>query len=115
MTTESHLALMSLMNDIEAPTKTYRSALRKAWATETDSPENNAAKAKGNAALEEIEGIVRQWVVKHPVTDLCGFSRGGYDPCARPAGHVEAYCSNASGTQYFLGPDRDPATAPPAA
>jgi len=66
MTTERHLNLMSLMNDIEAPTKTYRSALRKAWATETDSPANNAAKAKGNAALEEIEDVVREWVANHP-------------------------------------------------
>lgn len=69
MTTERHIAVMSLMNDIEAPTKTYRSALRKAWRTATDSAENNAAKDKGNTALEEIEGIVRDWVANHPQTD----------------------------------------------
>lgn len=68
-TTERHIAVMGLMNDIEAPTKTYRSALRKAWRTATDSPENNAAKAKGNAALKEIEAIVREWVANHPQTD----------------------------------------------
>lgn len=69
MTTERHLNLMSLMNDIEAPTKIYRSALRKAWNTQTDSSENTAAKAKGNTALEEIETVVRDWVAKHPVCD----------------------------------------------
>lgn len=68
MTTERHIAVMSLVNDAEAPLKTYRSALRKAWRTASDSPENNAAKAKGNAALEEIEGIVREWVANHPQT-----------------------------------------------
>jgi hypothetical protein len=104
-TTERHLALMSLMNDIEVPTKIYRSALRKAWSTETDSPENNAAKDKGNIALEEIEGIVRDWVANHPDARLCGFTRAGYDPCARPAGHVEAYCRNAAETQFFLRED----------
>jgi len=70
MTTERHIAAMGLMNDIEAPTKIYRSALRKAWNTATDSDENKAAKAKGNAALEEIEGIVREWLGNHPQTDV---------------------------------------------
>lgn len=69
MTTERHIAVMSLMNDIEAPTKTYRSALRKAWRTATDSDENKAAKSKGNTALEEIESTVREWVANHPQTD----------------------------------------------
>lgn len=69
MTTERHIAVMGLMNDIEAPTKTYRSALRKAWRTATDSSENQGAKAKGNAALEEIEGTVREWVANHPHTE----------------------------------------------
>lgn len=78
MTSTRVLAVMGLMTDIEAPTKTYRSALRKAWRTATDSPENKAAQARGNAALLEIEGIVREWVAKHPAADAEPFTQYGF-------------------------------------
>jgi hypothetical protein len=65
-TTERHIAVMRLMTDLEAPTKTYQAAVRKAWRTASDSPENLAAITKGNAALLEIERIVRDWTAAHP-------------------------------------------------
>lgn len=104
-TTERHIAVMRLMEAIEAPTKTYNACLRKAWRTATDSDENDAAIDKGNAALLEVEAAVRQWVAEHPEAPeapLCGYERDGYGPCARPAGHPEAYCRDAAQNQYFL-------------
>jgi hypothetical protein len=102
MTTERHLAVMRLMEAIEAPTKTYNAAVRKAWRTATDSDENKAAITKGNAALLEIEAAVRQWVTDHPEVESCGHTVGENGPCARPAGHPGAYCRDATGTQRFL-------------
>ena len=60
------LGLMALMRDIEKPSACYNRAVRRAWQTLTDSPENDAAQARGNAALLEIEQAVRAWVAKHP-------------------------------------------------
>ncbi|MFJ8446861.1 hypothetical protein [[Kitasatospora] papulosa] len=60
------LALMSLMRDIEKPSGVYNRAVRRAAQTLTDSPENEAAQARGNAALLEIEQAVRAWVAKYP-------------------------------------------------
>jgi hypothetical protein len=41
---------------------------------------------------------------------LCGRTQSvtgeTYRPCARPAGHREAYCRSADGNAYFLAPDR---------
>lgn len=41
---------------------------------------------------------------------LCGRTESvagqTYPPCARPAGHREAYCRSADGTAYFLAVDR---------
>lgn len=37
---------------------------------------------------------------------LCGKTRAtdgnNYPPCARPAGHIEAYCRNATRNAYFI-------------
>ena len=37
---------------------------------------------------------------------LCGKTQANdgttYPPCARPAGHIEAYCRNATRTAYFI-------------
>jgi hypothetical protein len=66
MTTDRHLTVMALMNDIEDPVKTYHRCLRRAAATLTDSPEYEAAVKRGNTALLDIERAVRQWVAKHP-------------------------------------------------
>lgn len=60
------LALMALMRDIEKPSACYNRAVRRAAQTLTDSPENDAAQARGNAALLEIEQAVRAWTAKHP-------------------------------------------------
>ncbi|MET7956358.1 hypothetical protein ABZT07_20620 [Streptomyces sp. NPDC005317] len=66
MTSTRILGLMALMRDIEKPSACYNRAVRRAWQTLTDSPENEAAQARGNAALLEIEKAVRTWVSKHP-------------------------------------------------
>ncbi|MGW2837345.1 hypothetical protein ACWCWD_06490 [Streptomyces sp. NPDC001493] len=68
MTSDRILRVMALMRDIEKPSGRYFRAVRRAWQTDTDSPENKAAQARGNAALLEIEGSVRAWVAKHPDT-----------------------------------------------
>ncbi|MFE5895861.1 hypothetical protein ACFQ67_00270 [Streptomyces sp. NPDC056488] len=62
-------ALNALMRRLEDPLEIYNRCLRKAWRTLTDSPENNAAQAKGNAALLEIEQAIRQWVAEYPVVE----------------------------------------------
>ncbi|MFD9752640.1 hypothetical protein [[Kitasatospora] papulosa] len=67
MTSPRILDLMALMRDIEKPSACYNRAVRRASQTLTDSPENDAAQARGNAALLEIETAVRDWVAKHPV------------------------------------------------
>lgn len=108
MTTERHIAVMGLMNDIEAPAKTYRSALRKAWRTATDSPENSAAKAKGNAALLEIEAIVRQWIAAHPQTQTdqrtpCSIPECDVDGTGEPCSRHEREDSHVEGNHELCG------------
>lgn len=66
MTSDRHLALMNLMNEVEAPSRTYRNCVRRAASTETDSPQNLAAIERGHAALDDIEQAVRLWVAAHP-------------------------------------------------
>jgi hypothetical protein len=74
MTSDRILALMALMNEVEKPSNAYWRAVRRAAETLTDSPENDQAQARGNAALLEIDQAVRAWVAKHPepdaITDL---------------------------------------------
>jgi hypothetical protein len=67
MASDQILALNVLMRALEEPLKVYNRALRKAWATETDSDPFKAAVVKGNGALLEIEQVVRQWVAGHPL------------------------------------------------
>lgn len=69
MTSARVLALMALMNEIQAPSATYHRAVSRAAQTFTGSTENNRAQARGNAALLEIEKTIRAWVAKHPVPD----------------------------------------------
>lgn len=66
MVSDQILAIMALMRELERPTKVYNKALRKAWRTATDSAPYNAAVARGNDTLLEIEKIIRAWVEKHP-------------------------------------------------
>jgi hypothetical protein len=66
MTSDRHLALMTLVREITAPAKTYEHCVRRAAAAPTDSPEYTAAVERGNAALDDIEQAVRRWVAKHP-------------------------------------------------
>ncbi|MDX3575938.1 hypothetical protein [Streptomyces sp. FL07-04A] len=66
MTSDRHLALMALMNEITDPAKTYDRCVRRAAAALSDSPEYDKAVARGNAALDDIEQAVRHWVTKHP-------------------------------------------------
>jgi len=63
------LALMALMREIEKPAAIYQRAVRRAAQTLTDSPENEAAQARGNAALLVIEQAVRDWVAEHPAEE----------------------------------------------
>ncbi|MER5750666.1 hypothetical protein [Streptomyces sp. NPDC002088] len=75
MTTDRHLALMALMNEIEEPTKTYQRCVRAAAAALTDSPEYNAAVSRGNTALDKVERAVRLWVENNrprPLPGTCG-------------------------------------------
>jgi hypothetical protein len=60
---------MALMREVEKPFAIYQRAVRKAAQTLTDSPENDAAQARGNAALLVIEQAVRHWVAAHPTED----------------------------------------------
>lgn len=66
MASDQILAVMALMNAIKSPAGTYWQAVGQASRTYTDSNENKAAIARGNAALLEIETAVRQWVAEHP-------------------------------------------------
>ncbi|WP_031095555.1 hypothetical protein [Streptomyces sp. NRRL S-15] len=66
MTSPQIIAVMALMREIEKPSACYNRAVRRTSQTLTDSPENDAAQARGNAALLEIEQAVRDWVAKHP-------------------------------------------------
>ncbi|MGR3875738.1 hypothetical protein ACUXZZ_45215 (plasmid) [Streptomyces graminifolii] len=93
MTSDRHLALMALINEIEAPAKTYRHAVRRASNEATDSAEWNATVAIGNAALDDIERAVRLWVdtnLPQPIPGLCGIpSPDGRFVCALEPHTVE--------------------------
>jgi hypothetical protein len=72
---ERHIALMALMNEIEAPTKVYRQCVRRAAAEYTGSPAFKAAVERGNASLDDIDRVVRLWVENNrpmAVPGLCG-------------------------------------------
>lgn len=66
MTSDRHLALMALMRDLEAPSKTYQRSVRLAAAFASNSTQYDEAVAKGNAALDDIEQAVRRWIAAHP-------------------------------------------------
>jgi hypothetical protein len=66
MTTDRHLALMTLMREIEDPTRTYQRSVRLAAALGSNTPQWDTAVEKGNAALDDIEQAVRRWVAAHP-------------------------------------------------
>lgn len=66
MTTSQHLAVMRLMEKLDTPSRRYNRCLRRAWQTLTGSTENEQAIEQGNAALLEIEAIVREWVAANP-------------------------------------------------
>lgn len=107
MTTDRHLALMALMREIDAPTKTYQRCIRRAAAAPTDSPEYNAAVTLGNSALDDAGQAIRRWVANHPEQPtLCRRTRSihgtDYPPCELPAGHQQAYCRSTDGTSYFI-------------
>ncbi|MFF7485598.1 hypothetical protein ACFZBC_08880 [Streptomyces luteogriseus] len=75
MTSDRHLALMALMNEITAPAKTYDNCIRRAGAASSNSPQYDAAVERGNAALDDIEQAVRLWVetnAPQPAAGRCG-------------------------------------------
>lgn len=78
MTSTRVLAVMALIRETEAPLKTFNASVRKATRTATDSDENDAAQARGNAALLEIEAAVRRWVAKHPAADAVPVTQYGF-------------------------------------
>jgi hypothetical protein len=59
-----------LLDEIKPAQNRYQRALRRANSTATDSPENDAAQSKGNAALAEMEQAIREWVAATACT--CG-------------------------------------------
>lgn len=59
-----------LLDEIKPAQGRLQRAVRKAETTCTDSDENLAAQAKGNAALAEIEQAIREWVAGNGCT--CG-------------------------------------------
>ncbi|MFF6829603.1 hypothetical protein [Streptomyces longwoodensis] len=102
MTSNRHLALMTLMNEITAPAKTYDHCVRRAAAALTDSPEYNAAVERGNAALDDIEQAVRLWVetnAPQPLAGRCGVaSPDGRFVCAlEPHGDDELHADRPGG------------------
>jgi hypothetical protein len=86
---------MALMREVEKPFAIYQRAVRKAAQTLTDSPENDAAQARGNAALLVIEQAVRHWVAAHPAEEICG-DRFDDEVCDRDSGHDGDHCANAT-------------------
>ncbi|WP_435279129.1 hypothetical protein [Streptomyces sp. 1222.5] len=93
MTSDRHLALLALMNEITAPAKIYDHCLRRAAAERSDSPEYDAAVDRGSTALDLIERAVRLWVENNaprPVPGRCGVpSPDGRFVCALPPHGVE--------------------------
>lgn len=66
MQSDRTLAQMALVRSLQKPGWRYANAVRRATETATDSAENLAAIKRGNAALREIDAIVRAWVAAHP-------------------------------------------------
>lgn len=58
-----------LLDEMEPARLRYRRALRRAEATSTDSPEFDAARVKGDAALAEIEQLMRGWIAANPAAN----------------------------------------------
>lgn len=58
-----------LLDEMEPARLRYRRALRRAEATSTDSPEFDSARGKGDAALAEIEQLMRGWIAANPAAD----------------------------------------------
>jgi hypothetical protein len=75
MTTDRHLALMALMNEIETPAADYQRNVRAAARLTSESTEWNSAVERGNRALDRIETAVRIWVENNrpqPIAGRCG-------------------------------------------
>lgn len=83
---------------------------RAAWEPVVQSPADRTAQRERIAAA--VNTVFERWAEglgEQPTQDearLCGKTRGvdgsTYQPCARPAGHPEAYCRSADGNQHFL-------------
>ncbi|MGW6913738.1 hypothetical protein ACWGB8_07950 [Kitasatospora sp. NPDC054939] len=69
-TPRTYQTFWQLLDEIKPAQGRYQRALRKAHSTLTDSDENLAAQAKGNAALAEMEKTIRDWVAATVCT--CG-------------------------------------------
>jgi hypothetical protein len=75
MTSDRHLALMALMNEIEEPAKIYQRQVRAAANLASETPEWDSAVERGNRALDLIERAVRLWVESNapqPLPGRCG-------------------------------------------
>jgi hypothetical protein len=66
MTSNRHLNLMALMNELDGPTKAFNRSVRLAASTATDTPANSRAIDSGKQALDDIDTAVRRWVTAHP-------------------------------------------------
>lgn len=83
------LALMALMNDTKRAQGAYWRAVTRAAQTFTGSTQNDAAIERGNAALLEIEGTVRQWVADHPEPAAADRAGAGDRCTCRAATHAQ--------------------------
>lgn len=96
MTSDRHLALMALMNEIEEPSKTYQRSVRAAANLPSESAEWDAAVERGNRALDLVERAVRLWADHNqpqPIPGRCGVpSPDGKFVCAlEPHGTEEMH------------------------
>jgi len=85
MTSDRIVALNILMRALEEPLKTYNRHLRKAWRTETDSPENLTAREDGDKALLEIGKVVRSCAAQNEDPDGCDLNSSKHLARAEPA------------------------------
>lgn len=60
------IELMALAEAVRRPLRRYHNAVSACTWSATDSDENEAAQERGNAALREVDLLVRSWVRKHP-------------------------------------------------
>ncbi|GGX99082.1 hypothetical protein [Streptomyces fructofermentans] len=106
MTADRHLALMTLMTEIQEPSRAYFRSTRQAAAAFTDSPEWDRAVGRGGQALDAIETAVRHWVETHRPQPLPG-------RCGTPSPDGRFACALAPHTNAVMHADRTDADVTP--